>query len=99
MTPKEIFVHRTPQLGLLSGSEINVTGSDVKYRRSDLVVDKDDLVKFIDEKINNLSDLLAAQDDPVHSGQRAAFQVVKDYLESKKIDILPRLKRGGFSGG
>ena len=39
IAPKEIYVHRTVHLGLLSASEIDVTGNDVKYIRKDVLID------------------------------------------------------------
>jgi len=38
--PEKIYVHRTPHLGLLEASEMNITGSDIEYTRTDAVTEK-----------------------------------------------------------
>lgn len=38
--PKKIYVHKTEHLGLLTGSEINITGYDIEYIRADAFIEK-----------------------------------------------------------
>lgn len=45
--PENIYVHRTPYLGLLAVSEINITGDDIEYTRTDAFIEK--AVRFLKE--------------------------------------------------
>ena len=44
--PDKIYIHRTIHLGLLSASEIDITGQDEQYIRKDLV---DEMVKSAED--------------------------------------------------
>ena len=38
--PEKIYVHRSLHLGLLTASQINITGSDAEYIRTDAFIEK-----------------------------------------------------------
>lgn len=76
MTPDKIYIHRTIHLGLLSASEIDITGQDEQYIR------KDALLEYLRKEHALVDFHLKAQDDPVWWGQRNAFQQVIDKLKS-----------------
>lgn len=76
MTPDKIYIHRTIHLGLLSASEIDITGQDEQYIR------KDALLEYLRKEHALVDFHLKAHDDPVWWGQRNAFQQVIDKLKS-----------------
>lgn len=76
MIPDKIYLHRTFHLGMLSVTEIDITGQDEQYIR------KDALLKYLRNEFAIVDFHLKAQDDPVWWGQRNAFQQVIDKIES-----------------
>lgn len=76
MIPDKIYLHRTFHLGMLSVTEIDITGQDEQYIR------KDALLKYLRNEFAIVDSHLKGQDDPVWWGQRNAFRQVIDKIES-----------------
>lgn len=59
--PEKIYVHRTVHLGILSASEMNITGNDIEYTRTDALIEK--ALEFLDGCIPDYIDLEHANVD------------------------------------
>jgi len=77
-TPDKIYIHRTIHLGLLSASEIDITGQDEQYIR------KDALLEWTKEKKKQLFEQESTNDEPsdVAAGINAGLDMVIGKLNS-----------------
>ena len=76
--PDKIYIHRTIHLGLLSASEIDITGQDEQYIR------KDALLEWAKEKKKQLFEQESTNDEPsdVAAGINAGLDMVIGKLNS-----------------
>ena len=78
MIPDKIYIHRTIHLGLLSASEIDITGQDEQYIR------KDAMLEWAKEKKKQLLENESANNEPsdVAAGINAGLDMVIGKLKS-----------------
>jgi len=76
--PDKVYIHRTIHLGLLSGSEIYITGQDEQYIR------KDTLLKWLQKEYetNKWFYDTHAKPNNLHTGRCEAYKQVIDKIES-----------------
>ena len=78
--PKKIYIHKSPHLGLLEASEIDVTGEDIIYTRSDIAELTWEDIKFICELDGNLG-----EDCGDYMGSQKYYEaMLKKFNEHKK---------------